>query len=301
MQILFTQQEHPVERVRFNRLRPRDILASLSLFLLVILPLASCGADSNGTARNKTLNVVAAQLGGSFVSVTSIINSSSINPMTYEGTNTNARQIAQADYVILNGVIDGWGQRLLNGNPSSSRKVLNVGQLVGLKANGNIHLWYNPAYVEQAAQQMTADYKAMDPVHASDFDKLHANFEQALQPYHTLISAIKSTYAGTPIGVTEPIFLYMADVLQLKVMTPEAFYLAAIRGADPSAADTSQFSDQINKKEVKVLIVNFSSTSNVIPVVEISGVPRPDTAKFQDWQIAQLQSLKDALHSATGK
>lgn len=299
-----------------------SVLVPLFLFLLLVLPLTSCasssqGVVSNGQGSGKIVQVVAgenfwgsivSQLGGRHASVISIVQSPTGDPHDYESTTNDARAVAQADYVILNGAgYDDWGKKLLDANPVDGRKVLFIADLVGKKAGDNPHLWYNPAYVEKAADEITADYKTLDPADASYFDQQRVAFEQALQPYHALITAIKTKYAGKKIGISESIFVYMADALGLTVLTPPAYYIAEAEGNDPSAASVAQFHSQIAQKQVQVFVLNVQTIDNTvrniqqevaqqkIPVVEISETVRPAQGKFQDWQVAQLTALQNAL------
>ncbi|GHO72487.1 ABC transporter substrate-binding protein [Ktedonobacter sp. SOSP1-85] len=289
------------------------------LFLGLLLPLVACGSENQASnaSNGKVLSVVAGenfwgsiatQIGGKHVSVKSLVSSPSGDPHDYESTNDDARAIAQADYVILNGAgYDAWGNKLLDANPSDTRKLLDVGKLVGKKEGDNPHLWYNPTYVQQAARQITADYKAIDSADASYFDQQYSAFEVALKPYLDKITEMKSKYTGVPIGISESIFMYMTDALGLKVITPEAYYTAEANGSEPPASTIAEFNDQVTKKEMKVFILNVQTIDNSvknlqqqvakasIPVVEVSETVRPTNGKFQDWQLAQLDKLEQAL------
>src|SRR6266699_4242345 len=155
------------------------IVSVFLLFLVVLLPLASCA--TNGQGSGKQLNVVASenfwgsiasQLGGIHVTVTSIINSPSGDPHDYESTTNDARTLAQADYVILNGVgYDDWASKLIAANPVSGRKVFTAANLLGKKVGDNPHLWYTPHYLERVADQITSDYKSLDSADSSYFSQ----------------------------------------------------------------------------------------------------------------------------------
>src|SRR6266496_472257 len=124
----------------------------------LVLAGAGCG-DSKGSAAATSglLEVVAAenfwgsiasQLGGSRVHVTSVITSPATDPHDYEPTAADARTIAGARMVIVNGIgYDPWAQKLIASNPVGGRVVLTVGDLVGVKRGGNPHRWYAPPNV----------------------------------------------------------------------------------------------------------------------------------------------------------
>src|SRR6267143_7013592 len=155
------------------------VLPVLLVTTLLSAPLSACGAPPAGASSAKTLQVIAgenfwgsiaSQLGGSHVSVTSIVTNPSTDPHEYESSATDARAFATADYVIVNGAgYDDWGQKLLAANPSQGRKLVSVADLLNKKAGDNPHFWYNPDWVETVADKITADYRALDPADAAYF------------------------------------------------------------------------------------------------------------------------------------
>jgi zinc/manganese transport system substrate-binding protein len=258
---------------------------------------------------------IAVQLGGDRVSVTSIITSPDTDPHDYEPTAANARTVASARYVITNGIgYDTWTTKLLAANPVPGRQSLVVGNLVGLKEGDNPHRWYSPGDVHKVIAQITADYKRLDPADAAYFDTQKSTFEnQSLGQYNQLISAIKSTYAGTPIGASESIVSPLADALGLKMLTPASFLKATNEGTGPTAGDKATIDQQIKGRHIKVYIYNRqNSTPDIagqvkaakaagIPVATVTETLFPAGTGFQQWQTTQLQGIKQALSQATGK
>jgi zinc/manganese transport system substrate-binding protein len=291
----------------------------VSLGLVLAGLLAACGTPSGPSGTGKTLQVIAgenfwgsiaAQLGGSHVSVTSIVTNPNADPYDYESSGKDARAFATADYVILNGAgYDAWGSKLLAGNPSSSRKVFTVADLLHKKAGDNPHFWYNPTWVDQVADRITADYKAIDSADASYFDQQRAALRTALQPYHDRIAKIKASFSGTPVGATESIFVYMAQALGVNLISPPEFMQALAEGNDPPAQTVVEFQNQVTGKKVKVLVYNVQASTSIteslkqlavqngIPVVGVAETLQPVDATFQEWQDAQLVTLQNALNA----
>jgi zinc/manganese transport system substrate-binding protein len=293
-----------------------------SIFLLLLTLLTACGTTTSGeagpvqvVAAENFWGSIASQIGGSHVHVTNIIAGTNADPHDYEPTTADARIVADAQYVIVNGAgYDPWANKLLQASPSSKRKVLNVGDLNGKHEGDNPHLWYNPDYVKAVANKMRDDLKAIDPAHASDFDtSTQAFLNTGLQRYDQLIKDIKATYQGTPIGATESIFAYMAPALGLNLITPDSYLKAASEGEDISASDQATMEQQIRQHAIKVLISNSQNTpnniqalkdlakSNGIPITDVTETPIPATRSFQDWQVEQLERLQKDLAQATGK
>jgi zinc/manganese transport system substrate-binding protein len=295
------------------------------VFLLLLLTLAACGttfqsAASGGgpvqvVAAENFWGSIAAQVGGSHVHVTGIIVDPNADPHSYEPTAANARTVADAQYVIVNGAgYDPWADKLLQANPASGRKELNVGDFNGKHEGDNPHMWYNPNYVTAVANKIRDDLKALDPADAAAFDQsARAFLTTDLKQYHDLIAAIKTKYSGTPVGATESIFSYLAPALGLNLITPYSYLRAVSEGQDISAADEATVEQQINQKQIKVLIYNSQNTpnniqalinrarANHIPVATITETLTPANTTFQNWQSTQLQGIQTALAQATGK
>jgi zinc/manganese transport system substrate-binding protein len=295
------------------------------VLLLLVLTLAACGttfqpSTSSGgpvqvVAAENFWGSIAAQVGGSHVHVTSIIVDPNADPHSYEPTAADARTVAGAQYVIVNGAgYDPWADRLLQANPVSGRKELNVGDFNGKHEGDNPHMWYNPAYVTAVANKIRDDLKALDPADAASFDQsAQAFLTTGLKQYHDLIVAIKAKYSGTPVGATESIFSYLAPALGLNLITPYSYLKAVSEGTDISAADQATVEQQIRQKQVKILVYNSQNTpnniqalislakANNIPVATITETLTPATASFQSWQSAELQGIQSALAQATGK
>jgi zinc/manganese transport system substrate-binding protein len=278
--------------------------------------LAACGAPAGGSS-GATLQVIAgenfwgsiaAQLGGSRVSVTSIVTNPNTDPHEYESSATDARAFATSDYVILNGAgYDDWGQKLLSANPSSSRRVFTVADLLQKKAGDNPHFWYNPDWVDKVADRITADYQALDSSDSAYFTQQREAFRNALQPYRDEVAHIRSTFTGVAVGSTESIFVYMAQALGLNLISPPEFMQAISEGSDPPAQTVAEFQNQLSDHAIKVLVYNTQTSTpitenlkqlaakNGIPVVGISETVQPANASFQDWQTKQLNTLLAAL------
>ena len=257
---------------------------------------------------------IAAQVGGNRVQVTSIITNPATDPHDYEPNAQDARTIAGAQMVIVNGVgYDPWAPKLVAGNPVGGRVVLTVGNLVGVKPGGNPHRWYSPANVRQVANAIVADYTKLDPKDAAYFRAQRTTFEtKGLAEYNTLIATIRRKYHGVALGASESIFAPLAQALGLRLITPYAFLKAISEGTDPTAADKTTIDRQIAKKEIKVWVFNSqNSTPDVarlteaarkrrIPVATITETMTPATASFEQWQVRQLKALAAALARGSG-
>jgi len=278
-------------------------------------PAASGGAGLEVVAAENFWGSIASQLGGDRAHVSRVITNPDTDPHAYEPTPADGRRMASARYVIYNGIgYDPWAPKLLAANPLTGRAVLNVGDLVGVKEGGNPHRWYSPPDVARVIDQISADYKRLDPAGASYFDQRRAAFTStSLGRYNSLIADVKAKYAGTPVGASESIFSPLSDALGLNLLTPASFLTAISEGTEPTAADKATVDSQIKTHQIKVYVFNSqNSTPDVkaqvdearaagIPTTTVTETLTPPTSSFQDWQVSQLQALESKLAQATGR
>lgn len=290
-------------------------VVALAVAFGLALPAAEASTKVPVVAAEDFWGSIARQLGGEHAEVKSVIDDPETHAHDYEPKPSDGAAFATAKVAIVNGIgYDHWAAELLSANPSSGRKVINVGDLAGVKDGGNPHQWYSPRTVDRMIDAITDALKQADPADAAYFDTQRQVFRaEKLKRYNDLRAEIKASFDGTPVGASESIFAPLAEDLGLKVLTPLAFQDAIAEGEDPTAADKATVDKQITGKQIKVFVYNSqNSTPDVaalldkakkagIPVTTVTETPNPKGALFQDWQVAQLQSLAQALSQATGK
>ena len=304
----------------------RRSLPIAALTAAVVLVLSGCAASAanSGSSSSTVIQVVAAenfwgsiatQLGGTHAQVTSIIVNPDADPHDYEPTASDARTIASADMVIVNGIgYDPWAAKVIASNATADQTVLTVGDLVGVEDGGNPHRWYNPADVAKVVDQITSDYQKIDPANADYFAQQKTAFEtKATADYNAIIANIKAKYVGTKVGASESIFAMIAPALGLDLITPPTFLKAISEGTDPTASDKATVDEQIKTRQIKVYVYNSqNATPDIqtqiaeakaagIPVTTITETLTPATDTWQQWQTAQLVSLQAALAKGTGQ
>ncbi|MGA2477967.1 MAG: zinc ABC transporter substrate-binding protein [Spirochaetia bacterium] len=283
----------------------------LFLALLVLsLPLQSARAASkliNVVAAENFYGNIVAQLGGGKVHVTSILSDPNVDPHEYESSVEDAKAIAEADLVIENGGgYDDWMDKLLSASPRSRRVLLTGFAIAPHKLPDNEHVWYSVDNVLAIAQAVSAGLKKLDPGDASFFSGNLKTFSVSLSLVRQRLVQLRGKWNGTPVGLTETIFLYQAEPLGLKVLTPFEFQKAIAEGNDPPADTVVAAENQVKGKKIKVLIYNEQTASPIttklqeeaksvgIPVVPVTET-MPSALNYQDWMLSQLAVLEQAL------
>jgi zinc/manganese transport system substrate-binding protein len=258
---------------------------------------------------------LAAQLAGTRARVQSIIVNPATDPHSYQPSTGDARLIASANMVVLDGLgYDEWAHQLLSASPSSGRVVLDVGAHLGLPAGSNPHRWYYPADVRSTVAAIVAGYDRLDPVDASYFAAQRHRLETSgLARYDALRASVKARFRSVPVGYSESIFQGLGEDLGLTLATPASFAKAVAEGTDVTAADKQVVDAQARERKIAVWIFNSQNvTPDVqrvnqivraegIPIVSVTETLSPAGASFQQWQSDQLQRLAEALHKATGR
>ncbi len=210
---------------------------------------------------------LAAQLAGDRAQVQSIITDPETDPHSYEPNAQDARAIAGANMVIINGVgHDEWAHQLVRASPASGRVVLDVGTLLSLPSGSNPHRWYFPGDVRAVIAAIASDYERLDPADAAYFaGRTRELTEVGLARYNALRAQIRERYLGVPVGYSESIFQGLGADLGLRLLTPYSFVKAIAEGTDVTAGDKETVDAQARERRIRVWV--FKS-QNVTPDVQ---------------------------------
>ncbi len=287
-------------------------------------PLSTGTTGSAHVANGSVIQVVAgenfwgslvSQLGGNRTSVLSIVSDPNADPHEYEANTSDAQAIANAQFVIVNGVgYDDWAIQLIAASSSSNQVVLNVGNLNGVSVTGGIvtgnpHMWYNPVYVNHSVAAMYSDLVSIQPSSATYFQANYAALNASLGRLYSSANAIRDKFAGTPVASTESILVYLANYTRLDLVSPPEFMKAIAEGNDPPTQSVVDFQCQLQTGKVSVLVYNeqtvtpitanmktIAANSNTT-VVGITETIQPPTYTFQEWMGAEYLQLYNALNA----
>ena len=296
-------------------------IAPLGVACCMALSLCACGGSTSATSAN-LLQVVAAEnpwgaiataIGGSHVSVTSILSDPTADPHSYSASASSAAAVATASVVLQNGLgYDDFMNQLLGTGSTKSRIVVTASTVMGVtEANANPHLWYAVEEVPKMARAITHAFSKADPTHKSDYEHNAALFVQSLSPLISSIHAIAAQRHGTPVAQTERVAQYLLQESGLRIASPTGFATSIENGSEPNAADSQLMNSVITKSEIAVLVYNLQASSSTtqtvrstarshgIPVVGVTETVVPAHLSYASWQGAQIQQLVHALKVTT--
>jgi len=281
-------------------------------------PGRTTGASPAGTSTHVSVvastNVygdIAKTVGGSAVTVTSIIDNPEKDPHEYQADAQTRLALSKAQLVIENGGgYDDFVDAMLE-SASSRPTLINVADLAGRNrqpagAEFNEHVWYDFRTVEKLTTQLATDLSAAAPAQAATIRANGAAFNSRLTKLQQQEGAIKAEHAGDPVAITEPVPLYLLEAAGLVNKTPGKFSEAIEEDTDVPPAILKQTEDLFDKHQVRLLAYNEQTTGpqteallaaakrNNIPVVPVTET-LPAGQTYLSWMQANLDAVSAAL------
>jgi zinc/manganese transport system substrate-binding protein len=172
--------------------------------------------------------------------------------------------------------------------------------------DANPHLWYDLPRLPRIARAIAGGLRRADPRHAAAYRAGLARFVRSLGPLNEAAAAVRARYAGRPVAYTEPVPGYLLDALGLRNLAPSSFTRAIENGTEPPPAAVNAMDDLVRGHRVLVILYNSQAVSPITKRirdaatqagVSVVGVTEtlPAHRTFQQWQLAQLRALRDAL------
>lgn len=280
--------------------------------MLISLSVMSAFLTASGTvhivAAENFYGDVAQAIGGSDVTVTSIMNNPNQDPHLFNASPAVAEAIANADIVVENGVgYDAWMDKLY---ASSNQKafMMNVGDLTHQAPGDNPHIWYDPATMPLFAKALAAELAILDSAHRNHYQRNLTAFLKLSANYQQQVAAVKAKVAGESITATEPVVGDLASALGL-VMLNQQFQRDVMNGADLSPIEIAEFQHTLMQHQARLLVYNsqvMSPTTNQlkelalqnhIPVIGVTET-MPSGLHYYAWMQTELTAMAQVLKNA---
>lgn len=312
---------------RTRRPTTRRPLARLHAVLAVLVATAgattACGADGPAAPADRgdcptdpvevTLSVdqwadLVRTVGGDCVGLTTVVESTAVDPHEFEPTPADTARLTDADLVVVNGLgYDEWATKAAD---AAGVPVVDAARATGRTGGANPHVWYDPAAQDAVAEALSARLAELRPGAAGYLADRVARWADALAPYRAAVDAAAAGGRGRSYAATEPVAEYLADAVGLEDRTPEGFARAAANETEPSPGDVAALSAALEDGAVDVLVVNSQRAGSLndrlvdaaedagVPVVEVTETVPAGADGFVDWQVAQATALRRALDGA---
>ena len=283
------------------------------VLICLVATLVGCGGKTAGStlpvvASTNVYGDIARQIGGSRVSVTSVLSDPNADPHLFEPGTANGLAVSRARVVIQNGLdYDSFMSRLERSAPSDNRTVVTIGDVLGIHGqDANPHLWYDVPALPKVAAAIEQALAEADAAHASKYQSGLRRFIASLAPLQATVAKIRATHAGAPVAYTEPVPGYLIEAAGLRDFSLSSFTHPIEEGSEPSASAVSAMTSLATQHRIKVLLYNNQAvspiTKRVNAAAKAAGIPVVGVAEtlpagltFQAWQLEQVRALLQAL------
>ncbi|HEX6354550.1 metal ABC transporter solute-binding protein, Zn/Mn family [Actinophytocola sp.] len=278
----------------------------------IALVAAGCGGGADEAAADGKVTVVAstnvwgsvvAAVGGSSVSVRSLIDDPSADPHSYEDKPEDATLLADAKLVVYNGGgYDDFFTKLAEASGSSAKQI-DAFAVSGYADGENEHVWYDFATVKKVAGKVADELGAIDPGNKDTYEANAKAFDGRIDELATKAEAIPDG----KVVATEPVAHYLLDTAGLTDVTPPAFSEAIEEETDPPVAALADTSDLIMNKQVVALVNNDQTETSVtkqltdaagkadVPVVNVSETLPQGVTDYVEWMTDEIDGLAGAV------
>jgi zinc/manganese transport system substrate-binding protein len=288
-------------------------IAAIGIMLAATGCSASAGTASSGKiiaigAENQYTSVIS-QVGGKYVTASSIMSNPNTDPHTFEASAQVASTVSQAGLVVQNGLgYDSFMSKIEAASPKSGRAVITAQTVLGLPdSTENPHLWYDPKTMPAVAKSIAAALTKLQPSHKAYFAANLAKFTASLGTWTGALAAFKVAHPAVAVATTEPVADYMLDAAGADNKTPWSLQAAIMNDTDPAPQDVATQQSLFTNKSVRVFLYNQQVTdaittnylklakANGIPVVGVYETMPTDGYTYQTWMEAELKALDKAV------
>jgi zinc/manganese transport system substrate-binding protein len=326
----------------------KKFVAPLALASVAALALAGCSSsptaategDAGGTiqvvASTNVYGSIAAQIGGDRVDVTSIIESATQDPHSYEATARDRLTVQKADLVIENGGgYDSFVDTLLQdakdphvvtavefahdypGNEGHSEEAHaeeehaeeehdHAEDAEGHEGHDHIegfneHVWFDPHTMIHVIEAVTDELSELDPDGAADFTANAADLTADLEGFEADLEGLQSAAAGKTVFITEPLPGYLATAAGLTDATPEGFAESVEEGTDVAPAVLLESLTLIEGGTLTAVLTNAQTggaeTQRVEDAAKAAGIPVVAFTELLEDGSSYSEWMRDAIQS----
>ena len=290
----------------------RSIAVLLAVAASLLLVGCSPSANPSASPSDAKISIVASSsvwgsvaeaIGGDLVEVTSIIDSTSVDPHSYSATARDRLAVNEADIVVMNGGgYDDFMQSLVDQDDTPAITI-DAFQAAGDDQTRNEHIFYDFVQVQDVAAVIASAIETVDP---STFDQGQANFDafrQRLEGLTALSAGIMDSLDNRDVVLTEPVAAYLLTSMGFFDVTPASFTRAIEEEREVPPLALKEVQDKITYALIGFLALNPSTVTaqtealrkfalaNGVAVLEFGELP-PANTSYIDWMSANVIKVR---------
>jgi zinc/manganese transport system substrate-binding protein len=224
--------------------------------LMLILPCAAQARSLNIVASFSILGDITREVAGKDADIRILVGPAA-DAHVYEPTPADARAVANANLVIVNGLgFEGWMSRLLESSGYREAVAVAANGVTPLMLNGtpDPHAWQSVANTEIYTRNIRDALIKADPAHADTYRTNAARYIRELQTLDEWVRAQMQTVPPEKRRaiISHDALHYFATRYAVTFLAPRGLTTAA---GEPGARDIAQLIDQIRSTHVRAIFV----------------------------------------------
>lgn len=271
-------------------------------------PSAEQSEPINVVASVNQWGSLAAQIGGDDVSVTSIVNSTSVDAHDFEPQTADMAALQEAQVVVSNGAgYDSWATRNLGRDAIS----VSAAETVGASEGDNPHLWFSMDARNGMATELAEAFSRIMPSKKDDFHQRLNQWKENEQELERSMDEFARAHPNATYAATESVAYYLMSDLGFEDLTPDGYAQASANESEPAPADLQAFQELLESRAVDVLVNNMqqgSDATNMIrgtaeradlPVFDVSEQMPESFDDPTDWIASLVETIAKLLPDTT--
>lgn len=297
--------------------RRTRLIAASATVAATALVLAGCTttvSDAPSTiqviASTDVYGSLAKTVGGSYATVTSIIDDPAKDPHEYQADARTQLTVSKAQVIIENGGgYDDFVDTMISASGNKNFSLINAVRLSSYNSSSadfNEHVFYDYPTVGKVVDAIVADFSKADPSHSATFADRGAKLRIQIDTLENDAKNLAGSTTGVGVAITEPLPDYVLGALGMKIVTPSAFSKAIDQGTDAPAGVVEQTIATLTSGEAKLLVYNVQTsgaqTDVVLAAAKKAGIPAvpvsetlPSGFGYIEWQQGVLATIAQAL------
>lgn len=286
------------------------VIALAAVSLVSCAPTAETTEGIKIVASTNVYGSIAEMVAGTNATVTSIIDSPSQDPHSFEASARVELELSRADIVIANGGgYDDFVDTLLSGARNSNVEIIKAVEVSGFteqQISENEHVWYDLNTAEALAVTLGKTLSQIDPKHAKEYDANVSALGSALSALQEQVASIAQNHGGETVVVTEPVPLYLLAAAGLTDMTPQKLSTAIENGSGVPPAVMNDALNLIGTGNISLLVYNeqtegpetkqlvTAATQHEIPSIAVTETI-PGGQSYLEWMGSNIRAIEEAL------
>ncbi|WP_146191969.1 metal ABC transporter solute-binding protein, Zn/Mn family [Bifidobacterium catulorum] len=248
--------------------------------------------------------ILAKELGGDQVKVTSILGSTNVDAHDFEPRTSDIATISKARILVANGAgYDDWATKAVTGDTT----IVSAADAVGASDGDNPHLWFSKDARKAMARELSDAFAKTKPDEGRYFSDRLEDWSKSEAGLESTMDDFAERHRNATYAATESVAHYLMSDLKVRDVTPEQYTQASLNDGEPAPADVQSLQSLIEGHKAGLVVNNPQEASDMtnlvtgtahksdVPVVDVSEQVPEGQKTLVDWMTSLISEMDKAL------